>query len=493
MNNIFIEPINPKKRVKVEKRVIGRDIWIRERNLLSFEDHKSLLDEDYHICDPWVQSNDGCPQPNDGESPQLNNGGEKKIILLIGKYTVQVWYEREKKKRSLEFISVVDEGNPERCLNKFCKKFRLSSDFKDSQSIEMWSDNYVIDAVTKACHTLKYLYKMRKEQDKHDALLTYEHRYLKYKEITKQTQNIIMITVSEILPDLYNETKENYGFYKSYAQLLFYKRCFCSKGLDIPFFKFIKIPPCITSNNNSLEVFIPVTQLIPKDCKLEINEINCDKIPDIQMVPLIDFTTNKKILLEKRGDKYLNNLRPIFCPSKFVSLEECPIPFRLIDKVVNNRKDSFYYNPSIEAIMNFMFVFLGYVQYIGLSQTSTTYEVSNGSEEIYNMTGIELGNSFSNPFRAIIAAYYWSSNSFDVWGFWPLIIITFEDANKDGKRAVLNFQSRLIYDYALCENSAFTSKQNDFDCKFNNKLKCKRKEETIKQTTEETEEITEQA
>ncbi|CAG8787714.1 11323_t:CDS:1, partial [Gigaspora rosea] len=53
--------------VKVEKRVIGRDIWIRERNLLSFEDHKSLLDEDYHICDPWVQSNDGCPQPNDGE------------------------------------------------------------------------------------------------------------------------------------------------------------------------------------------------------------------------------------------------------------------------------------------------------------------------------------------------------------------------------------------------------------------------------------------
>ncbi|CAG8823222.1 9052_t:CDS:1, partial [Gigaspora margarita] len=71
----------------------------------------------------------------------------------------------------------------------------------------------------------------------------------------------------------------------------------------------------------------------------------------------------------------------------------------------------------------FRFIFLGYAQYIGLSQTPTTYEVSNGSEMIYNMTGIEPDNSLSNPFKAIIAAYYWSSNSFDAWEFWPLIII----------------------------------------------------------------------
>ncbi|RIB17548.1 hypothetical protein C2G38_2187054 [Gigaspora rosea] len=598
---------NLEKEDKVEKRFIGIDIWVKERNLMIFKDKKSLLDEAYHICDPWVRSNHVSPQPNDG-SPQFFAylDKEKKIILLIGNYTVQVSYEREKKKRTLEFISVINEDDRdinehvrERCIERICEKFKLSTDPKDSQSIEMWGDNYVTDAINEACRTLKYLYQMLEEHDKYDALLNHEHSYFKYKEITKQTRNIIirfiqlypivwrlldirfdllsilidarecslikyilfnekkaiddddepvqnsllhkrslhmpqyksweggdnvifkalsdknpiflgyfleyysnkaaeeigwMITVSEILPDLYNKNNENYGFYKSYAQLLFYKRWFCSKGLDMPFFKFIKIPSCITGNN-FLEVFIPVTQLIPKDCKLDINKINRDKIPDIQMVPLIDFTANKKILSKKRGDKYLNNLKSIFCPSKFVPQKECPIPFRLIHEVGNNRKDSFYYNPSIEAIMNFIFVFLGYAQYIGLSQTPTSYEVSNGSEVIYNMTGIEPGNSFSNPFRAIIAAYYWSSNSFDAWGFWPLIIISvifniifiiilqnvivsfmsaaFKDANRDGKRAVLNFQSRLIYDYALRENSAFTSRKNDFDCKFNDKLRIK--------------------
>ncbi|CAG8826190.1 44527_t:CDS:2, partial [Gigaspora margarita] len=376
----------------------------------------SLLDENYHICDPWVQPNDGCPQPNDG-SPHPNDGGspqyfvyldkEKKIILLIGNYTVQVWYERENKKRSLEFISVINRDDHERCINRIYKKFKFLPHFKDSQSIEIEGDNYVIDAVNEACNMLKYLYQMREEYDKHDVLITYEIRYLKYKEITKQTRTIIvrfiqlypivwqlldirfdllsipidakesinnvddvddindfndseknrifktlddivskldqlsrikpvqnsllhkrslhmpqynsweggknvihkvlldnnpiflgyfleyysnkaaeeigwMITISEFLPKLYDKDNKNHGFYKSYAQLLFYKRCFCSKGLDIPFFKFIKILPSITGNN-SLEVFIPVTQLIPKDCNLEINKI---KIPDIQMVPL---------------------------------------------------------------------------------------------------------------------------------------------------------------------------------------------------------------
>ncbi|CAG8749476.1 2376_t:CDS:2, partial [Cetraspora pellucida] len=111
----------------------------------------------------------------------------------------------------------------------------------------------------------------------------------------------------------------------------------------------------------------------------------------------------------------------------------------------------------------------------------------------YTMAEEEQDNSFSTLFSAIIAAYNWDSNSFDVWGFWPLIIIgvigniifviilqnviisfmsaAFEDADKEGKRAVLNYQSRLIYDYALLEDSPFTTGTSDFDSKLKNKLR----------------------
>ncbi|CAG8802309.1 18518_t:CDS:2, partial [Dentiscutata erythropus] len=104
------------------------------------------------------------------------------------------------------------------------------------------------------------------------------------------------------------------------------------------------------------------------------------------------------------------------------------------------------------------------------------------SKVVYTITGEELDNSFSNLFSAIIAAYNWNSNLFDTWGFWSLIIIgvvgnigfiiilqnviisfisaSFENADKNGKRAILSFQSRLIYDYANLEGSAFTSKKN---------------------------------
>ncbi|CAG8672711.1 7536_t:CDS:2 [Gigaspora margarita] len=85
--------------------------------------------------------------------------------------------------------------------------------------------------------------------------------------------------------------------------------------------------------------------------------------------------------------------------------------------------------------------------YIGLSESPTTYEITNGSTE-FSLTEGEPENMFSNPF-------------------------TFESADKDGKRTVLNFQSRLIYDYARLENSAFTSGKSDFDKKLKIRLKVK--------------------
>ncbi|RIB29256.1 hypothetical protein C2G38_2057130 [Gigaspora rosea] len=425
-----------------------------------------------------------------------------------------------------------------------------------------------------------------------------------------------MISVGEILQDLYNEISVN-GFFKSYLQILLYKPCFCSKGLDIPYFDFLTIPP---STSNSLEVFIPITQLIPLDSDLKVEEISKDKIPDVQMVPFIDFATNNKTFLAEKGNKYVNILKSLIFPNKFLSLEKIPIPILLIiENVESDHDDPFYFNPSTEAIMNFMwhaskshwlytlyifiiyflsysiitwmyvahievtgdfqlilmfvtvilFFYLNYyhfmvefnqarsgkrnyfkdpfnyvdlfslilpftisgyilleyysiedgfkyaesniylsfiiflsiiviwyefVTYIGLSESPTTYEITNGSIEL-NLTEGEPENIFSNPFSSIISAYNWDSTSLDTWGFWPLIIISvlgnivfiiilqnviisfmsaaFESADKDGKRTVLNFQSRLIYDYARLENSAFTAGRSDIDKKLKTKLKVK--------------------
>ncbi|CAG8811218.1 10255_t:CDS:2, partial [Dentiscutata erythropus] len=81
--------------------------------LLQKKDHiqPSELHDDYKMIEPWKYSLDdmgwilfGCPQ----HSVYLDK--EKKVLLLIGNMTVQVWHNHDKKKRTLrtlEFISVI--------------------------------------------------------------------------------------------------------------------------------------------------------------------------------------------------------------------------------------------------------------------------------------------------------------------------------------------------------------------------------------------------
>ncbi|CAG8575652.1 20236_t:CDS:2 [Dentiscutata erythropus] len=720
--------------------------------IFDLDNHKSELDGYYYIIEPWVHwLEKGAPR----YSVYLDK--EKEVLLLIGWDTIQVWYDRAKdkndqaKKRTLEFISVIDNDGVKK-IEYSIKKFKIT---KDSQLvIEMRDDDDLIFAVIEACHTLKFLKKQADEVDYFS--LSDEDRYSKFQMIIKQTRNIIvrfiqlypttwrlldvrydllsilneaeeyllikyvlfkeekdidsskkcilktldylvskfekneknehshikldqdillheeslrmpqksswedkgkakntinkalegylleyysnkavedirwMITVDEILPKLYKKNKNGNRngnkneFYKSY-QLLFYKRCFCEKELDIPFFDFFAIPP---STDDSLEVFIPITQLIPQDSVLKVEEISHDKAPDVKMVPLIDFVTNDKKFI---GNKFVHYLKSLILPNKYLPQRECSIPFiSLIDNVAYDHNDPFYFNPSIEAIMNFMwysskphwlkslvifiiyflsysiiswmyiahfqvtddfqkilllftimlffylayhhlivefnqvfyktlkkyysdpfnwvdlfalllpvsisviliryytfdngfkyaksslnlaflifisilgiwyefghalFLFLGYASYIGLSESSETFEVLNGSNIVYNMTEEEPEDIFTNPLNSIIAAYNWGSISLDDWGFWPLLIISvigniafviilqnviisfmsaaFENADKNGKRVILTFQSRLIYDYVNLENSAFTSGMNYFDTRLKDKLRVK--------------------
>ncbi|RIB29258.1 hypothetical protein C2G38_2057139 [Gigaspora rosea] len=156
-----------------------------------------------------------------------------------------------------------------------------------------------------------------------------------------------MISIRDILQELYDC---DYGMIKLYLQILLYKPCFCSKGLDIPYFDFLTIPPSVS---NSLEVYIPITQLIPLDSDLKVEEISKEKISDVKMGPFVDFVANYKKEFKLKGNKFTNFLKSLIFPKKYLPLEEIPIPiFFIIESVGSD--DPFYFNPSMEAIMNFL-------------------------------------------------------------------------------------------------------------------------------------------
>ncbi|CAG8460976.1 16905_t:CDS:2, partial [Racocetra persica] len=312
-----------------------------------------------------------------------------------------------------------------------------------------------------------------------------------------------MNTVVEIIPDLY---RENYGVdYAPYARKLFQHPCFCNKQLDLYHFEFLEISPNISG---LMKIFIPITQLIPQESTLDLQEINYDKISDIRMIPLVDFTINKKLMSGSGG--IITILKSLFLIDRIYLYFSCKImdysPF--IQLIKSSERDIFDENPSIGAAMTWMFILLGYPLYIGLSQSPETYEVTNGNV-VYTMTQKTLDNPFSNFFRAILSVYNWSSISLDTWNFWPLAVISllggvffaiilqnviisfmndaFSDAVANSKRAVYSFQSDLIYEYAIHEN--LPNYINDIDSKFKDKLRaryiCFYDEPSITQTWKE--------
>ncbi|CAG8631865.1 37520_t:CDS:2, partial [Gigaspora margarita] len=368
------------------------------------DDKKSELDDYYHIFEPWLYT------PTDVKStPQYSVYLDEKneTLLLIGTQTIQVCVINKSDSENIIIEKI------EYAIRKFKISFQDSK--KDKKNIEMGCDDDIINAVIEACHTLKFLNSIYNDidssedcilktldsilsklgnnepsnnkkpdwdcllheksihmpqftswEDKHNTIQkafdktkgnnpepVYLGYLLEYYS-NKAVEDIgWMISVGEILPKLYEKSHEN-GFFKSYLQILLYKPCFCSQELDIPYpyFDFLTIPP---STSNSLEIFIPITQLIPQDSDLKVEEISEEKIPYVQMVPFIDFVTNNAILKEK-GNKYkkriLNFLKSLIFPNQFVFLD-IPI-ISIIENVVYDYNNPFYINPSTEAIMNFM-------------------------------------------------------------------------------------------------------------------------------------------
>ncbi|CAG8743543.1 9647_t:CDS:10, partial [Dentiscutata erythropus] len=432
--------------------------------------NESELDEYFRILDPWIFGS-----PDSGNSRYSFYLDEKKeILLLIGEETIQVWYNQGPEKRSLEFIIF---------LNFFCAlhKYKI---FKDEA--KEWNVNKAkvtdIKYSKYSCFTLEVLSYGKKVEQFLD-----KDRKLKFNDIFEQTRKIILRFIKlhpsawrllDIRFDLmgslirareYELVNDILSFGESvhvpqYSYWSGEKNTIHTALLDI-------IPELCESNEKGekekessdlLKVLIPITQLIPQNSKLDLQEIDYDKIVDIRMVHLPDFTTNKRILSDVRDirkRKLKNFLKFLIFPSQYSSLKkEDYSPFiKFIDNGKNNVREILYENPSIGAVMNWMwysskfywprtqFILLGYSSYMELNQSST-------------MTGEESDNPFSSIIAAILAVYDWSSISFDTWNFWPPTIISvigsfffiiiiqnviisfmgdaFSDAVKDSKRGV---------------------------------------------------------
>ncbi|CAG8805345.1 9531_t:CDS:2, partial [Racocetra persica] len=111
-----------------------------------------------------------------------------------------------------------------------------------------------------------------------------------------------MNTVADVIPELYKsgEKKED----EKDDKIGLMNRV----QLDLFSFEFLEISPAL---DGLLKVFIPITQLIPQNSELDLQEIDIDsdKINDLRMVPLPNFTTaNKRILLDVNEDISLNIL-----------------------------------------------------------------------------------------------------------------------------------------------------------------------------------------
>ncbi|CAG8543875.1 16512_t:CDS:2, partial [Racocetra persica] len=319
----------------------------------------------------------------------------------------------------------------------------------------------------------------------------------KIENIVSKLSNIYKETMENIVSKLFKSSKKDIEnivskLFKSrkektekereyYAQKLFSHPCFWKKKLDIFSFDFLEISPKL---DGLLKVFIPITQLVPQDTELDLQEIEADKISsdkidEIRMVPLPNFTTTK-MLPDVSAIKNIRERRRIFrnilifpaISSKYYVEGNCS-PFNKIIK-----DDDFYNvlseNPSMNAVMNWMwFILLGYSYYVGLVDSS------------------ESDNPFSSFFGSILAVYNWSSISFAAWNSWPLtligvfgsllfvlvlqnVIITFmgeavSDAVKSST-SIYKYQVDYIHDFALYERAL---NANEIDFRFKDKLRAK--------------------
>ncbi|RGB25607.1 hypothetical protein C1646_771484 [Rhizophagus diaphanus] len=163
-----------------------------------------------------------------------------------------------------------------------------------------------------------------------------------------------MINITKILPEL---SKHDYA---NYVELLYYKPCFGKMKYNLP----IKTFDTLSDSQDTLKVYIPLTQLISTDYStilkyMKYKKIRDDLLPDICMVPLPNFTTyyskiKGEIVKEEIFRKLIRKLSTSFwwikvlIPPSYKDLDNKDFsPFLQIKK----NKSSFFNVPSMETVI----------------------------------------------------------------------------------------------------------------------------------------------
>ncbi|CAG8807163.1 7678_t:CDS:2, partial [Racocetra persica] len=155
-----------------------------------------------------------------------------------------------------------------------------------------------------------------------------------------EESNINVMMLTYFLEYYSNNAMDNIGWMNVVSEIIpaLYER------------KLVKKP-----SENSLKVFIPITQLVPRDARFRSyrDQVIFDfESSDIRMVPLIDFVTNRET--PDPENKFMNVITRLFLPGRFTSIKiENYSPFIRVLRHIED-EGSFYNNPSMETIMNWM-------------------------------------------------------------------------------------------------------------------------------------------
>ncbi|PKY21851.1 hypothetical protein RhiirB3_435577 [Rhizophagus irregularis] len=202
----------------------------------------------------------------------------------------------------------------------------------------------VLDKDLKSANDLDLALKFCQDQDA--VMLAY---LLEYYSENSMDHIGWMINVTKILPEL---SKHDYA---NYMDLLLYKPCFGEMKFNFP----NKTFNSLSVSQDTLKVYIPLTQLISTDhltilkC-MKYKKIRYDKLPDICMVPLPNFTTyDTKIKDEtvqvgvlRTLTGILLGLRNIIFPHFYKNKDFSP--YLQVEKNI----DTFFSIPAMEAVIN---------------------------------------------------------------------------------------------------------------------------------------------
>ncbi|UZO03312.1 uncharacterized protein OCT59_023720 [Rhizophagus irregularis] len=202
----------------------------------------------------------------------------------------------------------------------------------------------VLDKDLKSANDLDLALKFCQDQDA--VMLAY---LLEYYSENSMDHIGWMINVTKILPEL---SKHDYA---NYMDLLLYKPCFGEMKFNFP----NKTFNSLSVSQDTLKVYIPLTQLISTDhltilkC-MKYKKIRYDKLPDICMIPLPNFTTyDTKIKDEtvqvgvlRTLTGILLGLRNIIFPHFYKNKDFSP--YLQVEKNI----DTFFSIPAMEAVIN---------------------------------------------------------------------------------------------------------------------------------------------